>query len=268
MALFHSQFFSETLGMQTGAVIIVPQAATSRQIGIQTVSARTCWPCLWLLHGLSDDHTVWSRRTSIERYADAAGCAVVMPSVQRSFYTDMAQGAAYWHFLSEELPMLIRSFFPISDLKRDNAVAGLSMGGYGALKWLLRKPDMFYAGASLSGALDIVKIYERVSDEATDVFMRQNLLQVFGQTGPKDTEDDLFYLMRKRISPENCPPIWSSCGREDSLFSHHQCFEAVARSMNLPITAIETGGGHTWDLWDTQIQQVLGWLKDLGFGKN
>ncbi|GMA60977.1 hypothetical protein GCM10025859_14170 [Alicyclobacillus fastidiosus] len=74
-----------------------------------------------------------------------------MPQVHRSAYTDMAYGNRYWTFLSEELPEVARSFFHLSDAREDNFVAGLSMGGYGALKWALRKPEQFVAAASLSG---------------------------------------------------------------------------------------------------------------------
>lgn len=98
-------------------------------------------PTLYLLHGLSDDDSIWLRRTSIERYVAQMGIAVVMPQVHRSFYTDMAAGGQYWTFISEELPALARSFFPLSAKREDNFVAGLSMGGYGALKLGLRKPE-------------------------------------------------------------------------------------------------------------------------------
>jgi putative tributyrin esterase len=111
MALFNAHFFSDVLGMQTEATVILPQPASDLQIGVETVAARKTWPCLWLLHGMSDEHTIWLRRTSIERYAEAAGCAVVMPNCHRSFYCDMKHGGNYWTFLSEELPALMRSFF-------------------------------------------------------------------------------------------------------------------------------------------------------------
>ena len=106
---------------------------------------------LYLLHGLSDDHTAWLRYTSIERYATARGLAVVMPAVHRSFYADEAHGHAYWHFVSEELPAIVAAFFRLSERREDTFVAGLSMGGYGALKLGLHHPERFAAVASLSG---------------------------------------------------------------------------------------------------------------------
>src|SRR4030095_358208 len=95
------------------------------------------------------------RRTSIERYAAARNLAVIMPAVDRSFYQNMERGARYWDFLSEELPDIFRQFFPLSSKRDDTFAAGLSMGGYGALRLGLAKPEQFAAVASLSGALDL-----------------------------------------------------------------------------------------------------------------
>ena len=154
MAFFDCHFFSDALGLTVSAHVLIPQEST-RQIGMESRPARAAYPTLYLLHGLSDDHTIWMRRTSIERYAAAKNIAVVMPAVGRSFYQDMASGPRYWTYLSEELPRLMRQFFPLSSLREDNFAAGLSMGGYGALRLGLACPERFAAAASLSGALDL-----------------------------------------------------------------------------------------------------------------
>src|SRR3954451_5213569 len=133
MALVRCDFFSDVLELSTSMTVILPQS-TSAQIGMSGSAAVGDPPVLYLLHGLSDDDTSWLRRTSVERYAAALGLAVVMPQVHRSFYTDEAHGSRYWTFLSEELPALVSRFFRVSQERRDTFVAGLSMGGYGALK--------------------------------------------------------------------------------------------------------------------------------------
>ncbi len=133
MALIQCQFYSEVLGLSTSMNVILPQATRS-QIGMEGKQGTGPHPTLYLLHGLSDDDSTWLRRTSIERYVASMGLAVVMPQVHRSFYTNMEQGAAYWTFISEELPALARSFFPLSDKREDNFVAGLSMGGVWCLQ--------------------------------------------------------------------------------------------------------------------------------------
>lgn len=217
----------------------------------------TGWPVLWLLHGLSDDHSIWLRRTSIERYVATLPLAVVMPAVHRSFYTDMAQGLPYWTFISEELPRIVRSFFPISARRRDNFVAGLSMGGYGAFKLALSHPDRFAAAASLSGALDVVEICSNPHPN------RAEFLRIFGP--PKRlarSSNDLFDLARRlarRRGPK--PRLFQCCGQADFLYAMNLRFRDHALALGLDLTYEEHPTfGHDWAYWDLMIQRVLSWL--------
>ena len=154
MALLHVNFYSRTLERDTQMDVILPEAA-KKLIGMEGVATRQC-KTLYLLHGMSDDQTIWQRRTSIERYAAAYGLAVVMPTTDLGWYTDMYRGDKYFAFITRELPAVCRDLFPMMSPRReDTYVAGLSMGGYGALKCALRAGDVFSRGASLSGAADI-----------------------------------------------------------------------------------------------------------------
>src|SRR4051794_31374605 len=157
MALLRCDFFSEVLDVGTSMTVLLPQAGEG-QVGVTGARPDPAagFPVLYLLHGLSDDATGWLRYSSIERYAEEVGLAVVMPQVQRSFYADEVHGERYWTFLSEELPGIVGSFFNVSPRREDTFVAGLSMGGYGALKWALRQPHRVAAAASPSRGLDVV----------------------------------------------------------------------------------------------------------------
>src|SRR3954452_23097967 len=106
MALVRCGFFFDALSLRTSMSVILPQP-TQTQIGMTGDAGDEPPPVLYLLHGLSDDDTIWLRRTSIERYVAPRGLAVVMPQVRRSFYTDEAYGGGYWTFVSEELPELV-----------------------------------------------------------------------------------------------------------------------------------------------------------------
>ena len=162
MSLIHWDFRSEVLDLSTSTCVILPDPPIWKG-GIPRSRGEYRLPTLYLLHGLSDDHTTWLRRTSIERYVAPMDLAVVMPAAHRSFYTDMAggvKGHRYWTFISEELPALARWFFPLSDASEDNFVAGLSMGGYGAYKLALSHPSKYAAAASLSGALNVARLVE------------------------------------------------------------------------------------------------------------
>src|SRR5262245_30099729 len=121
MALIHCNFYSQVLGLASTMLVILPDPSPA----VPSVTSQQRYPTLYLLHGRSDDHTIWQRRTSIERYVQDLNLAVVMPAVERSFYTDMAAGLPYWTFISDELPAIARHFFPLSALRDENYVAGL-----------------------------------------------------------------------------------------------------------------------------------------------
>jgi len=267
MALFHSHFFSDTLGMQCSAEVLIPQSASSRQIGVNTHSSRAEWPCLWLLHGLSDDHTCWLRRTSIERYAEERGIAVVMPNGHRSFYCDMFKGGAFQTYLQDELPGMMRSFFPLSHNPKDNAVAGLSMGGYGATKWLLQRPQEFIAGVALSGVMDIVERYQRAIANPNEPLRQETMSLVYGDRSPRGTETDLFHLVTDCMQEASPPPLLQICGTEDFLYEDNLAFRDHALSAGYPLTYQERPGDHEWGFWDREILTGLDWLMEQGFGQ-
>jgi S-formylglutathione hydrolase FrmB len=247
MALIQCRFFSDTLGLSTSMTVIVPQ---NRPDG-------DGHPTLYLLHGNSDDDTIWLRRTSIERYADAKGLAVVMPQAHRSFYTDMASGYRYWTFLSEELPKIACSMFRLSEARERNFVAGLSMGGYGAFKWALRRPERFAAAASLSGALNMSASSSRNITEG----LRADLKLIFGESGAAEREDDLLWLVRRAADTRaDLPKLYQWCGTEDFLYQDNLTFRDTCRAVGIELTYEEGPGDHTWEHWDRKIRDVLDWL--------
>jgi S-formylglutathione hydrolase FrmB len=254
MVHLRCDFFSEALSLSTSMTVLLPQRTTT-QIGMEGRTPEGPPPVLYLLHGLSDDDTIWLRRTSIERYAAPLGLAVVMPQVHRSFYTDQAYGGRYWTFLSEELPELVGSLFRLSDRPEDTFVAGLSMGGYGALKWALRQPQRFAAAASLSGAVDVTGLLTgRVRPEDPRLFER-----VFGHGEVAGTPDDLHWLLGQ-AEATTPPPLYVGCGTEDALIGDNRAFVDACSAAGIPVTSDFGPGDHDWAYWDARIQDVLGWL--------
>ncbi|MGA8248809.1 MAG: alpha/beta hydrolase family protein [Nocardioides sp.] len=247
MALLTCDFFSDALQVGTSMTVVLPQR-TESQIGVEDVAVTGPSPVLYLLHGLSDDHTAWSRYTSIGRYAEAAGLAVVMPAVHRSFYANESSGHRYWDFVSEELPEVVRAFFQVSHRPEDTFVAGLSMGGYGALRLALTHPARYAAAASMSGALDIVRA---MADPARAELSRR----VFGDSVAPD--EDLFSLLGRAAV---VPPLHLSCGREDPLLDFTTDFAETAVGAGHDVTLDLRPGAHEWAFWDDEIQRVLAWL--------
>ncbi|HEY9292220.1 MAG TPA: alpha/beta hydrolase family protein [Microlunatus sp.] len=253
MAHLRCDFYSDAIGLSTSMTVILPQQ-TETQIGMTGRVGDALPPVLYLLHGLSDDDTTWLRRTSIERYAAPLGLAVVMPQVHRSFYSDQAYGGRYWTFLSEELPALVHSFFRVSDRREDTFVAGLSMGGYGALKWALTQPERFAAAASLSGAVDLTGLRTgRIRPDDPRMFER-----IFDD-GPVPDSADLFSLLQN-VDPEHSPRWYVGCGTEDALEPDNRKLVGALEAAGHPVHTSFVPGEHEWGLWDAEIRQVLDWL--------
>lgn len=259
MAFLQLNYHSDTLGRGVSVNVILPESHKTA-IGISSHREQT-YKTLYLLHGLSDDHTIWSRRTSIERYAAKHGIAVVMPCVDRSWYADTYYGAKYFTFISKELPEVCRSFFAgISARREDNFIAGNSMGGYGAVKAALTFPEVFGGCASLSGALDLTgKTWKQVADMS-------DWKKVFGQAfrSVEDVignENDVYYLAAKAAKrAHSLPKLYMWCGTEDGLLEANRAFDAHLTSLGIPHTYEETAGAHTWEAWDIRIQNALDFL--------
>jgi S-formylglutathione hydrolase FrmB len=254
MAHLRVDFFSDALSLSTSMTVLLPQQTTT-QVGMAGGTTTGPPPVLYLLHGISDDDTIWLRRTSIERYVAPLGLAVVMPQVHRSFYADEHYGGAYWTFLSDELPRLVGSWFTVSQRRQDTFVAGLSMGGYGALKWALRHPERFAAAASLSGAVDLAGLRtQRVRPEDPRLFER-----VLGDRPASGGPDDLNWLL-DQADPATVPPFYVCCGTEDPLLDDNRRFVDRIRAAGVAVTTDFGAGEHDWAYWDATIQDVLAWL--------
>ena len=249
MAFMELKFFSQSLGMQTDAYIVIPQKSTQGEIGIEGQSDSKEYKCLYLLHGLSDDHTIWLRRTSIERYAADYGICVVMPCGAKSFYTDMKYGSKYFTYITEELPKVVSEFLKVSTKREDTYIAGLSMGGYGALKSALKKPEKYCAVAGLSSVADIrCGMFDDV------------LTPVFGEGVNIPDDEDLFYLAEKTNKSPLKPRVFMGVGTEDFLYDANIKLKEKFEQLDYDYTYRQSPGIHNWAFWDEYIQYVLEWM--------
>ena len=251
MAVARVDFFSDVLQLGTSMTVVLPERAEHR-IGTETAERSGPPPVLYLLHGLSDDDGMWLRNTSISRYAEERGLAVVMPQVHRSFYTDLpGEAGRYWTFLSEELPQVVHRFFRVSERREDTFVAGLSMGGYGALKWALREPQRFAAAAGLSSVADVRALVEGGQ--------REGLFQVVFGGEPVPDDADLLHLAGA-LDPAEAPRLFVCCGTEDALVDGNHRLVDLLKRRGFDLVSDFGPGEHEWGYWDARIQDVLAWL--------
>ena len=233
------QYFSNALQKQTAVNLILPAA---------TAEPMAFW---LLLHGLSDDETAWARRTGLERYVEGLNVVVAMPDGGRGFYVDAAQGFAYLTALADELPAMLAKYFRLRD---GWAVGGLSMGGYGAVRFGLGRPDRFRSVHAHSAALGFghspryhdTKDFERILGEP--------------RVGGKD---DLFTLAS---AAGERPALRIDCGTEDFLLDDNRAFHAHLDAIGFAHEYEEFTGAHDWTYWDRHVQDQLAFhRKNLGF---
>jgi S-formylglutathione hydrolase FrmB len=172
----------------------------------------------------------------------------------------MYRGSAYLRYCSEELPALVCSVFPLSPRREDTFAAGLSMGGYGALRLAFEKPDMFCAAASLSGAIDLADLFRRVkTGEIVLPFPWENVVEDMDRV--EGSEADLFTrydALKKAGKP--LPKIFQCCGTEDFLYESNQIARQRFTVLGADLSYEEDSGAHNWDYWESHIQRVLDWL--------
>ncbi len=255
MGVAHISFLSNVLGFHTNVYVILP---TDARVG-ETESFCT----LYLLHGGGGNALDWMRFTNIERYAQERHIAVVMPEVGgESFYADMKYGYDYFTYISEELPQVMEYMFPLCTKKEGRLVAGLSMGGYGAFLWALRRPDFFRAAANLSGLSNIVSLFRENREDAFNKDQKQRLVEcVWGSIEELEGSDadSRFLLKRAAERREEIPVLFGGIGTED--FTYHNAMEYLetARQLDVPIHFEEMPGGHEWKVWDEMIRRFLDW---------
>ncbi|EOI06369.1 tributyrin esterase [Enterococcus moraviensis ATCC BAA-383] len=258
MAFLQANIYSNILEMEVSLNVILPQK-TEKKIGTASKGNSNDVPVMYLLHGMGGNHSVWERRTSIERYVSDLGIAVIMPSTDLGWYTDTRYDMNYWTFIAEELPMICHELFPQLTTRREKTFAvGLSMGGYGALKLGLSKPEKFGAVASLSGAVNL-------ADRMEDLLSVKSKNYWEGIFGPLEQvqgsiNDPMFLLDQLVKSGKNAPNIFLCCGEADPLLYGNKKM-AAALQENYVEHTFETGPGqHDWVFWDEWIQRVLAWL--------
>ena len=247
MALLHVNYFSQALNVQTSVDVILPEV--KQGIGVEASSEEALPKVLYLLHGYSDDQTIWQRRTSVERYASNKNLAIIMPGVNHSFYCNEAYGEKYWDFVSDELPKVMHRFFRLSDKPEDTFVAGLSMGGYGAMKLALNFPEKFGAAASFSGAVDIL---------ATGKGFPQTMKRITGGKSIKGTECDLLHLVKAKAEEPHKPRLYVACGTADFLYGQHEKFIPLLKKHGWDVTHHEEpNANHEWGFWDQEIRKFI-----------
>lgn len=266
MALLQVSYLSKALFRTVPLYVILPSDKIDyRTFGYANDRCKK-FKTLYLLHGLLGDCSDWVNGTRIRRWAEEKNLAVVMPSGDNAFYIDYpGTKNNYSTFIGKELVEVTRNMFPLSDKRDDTYIAGLSMGGYGALRNGIVYSDTFSHVAGLSSATHLFDGKEHDT-------MLMDEKAIFGDM-EKAAKTDLnptvaFDNLLKENRP--VPKFYISCGTEDGLFDANVDFKNYLVDKGADVTWDEEKRGHDWDFWDSQIKKVLDWLplegENLGLG--
>lgn len=232
MALHQIHFSSAAIGMQASMWVVVPQRAGPL-------------PVVHQLHGHSDDHSIWLRRTTIETHAERIGAIVAMHFGERSFYHDDKPGHRLWEQHILQSVALVDATFRTRANRRGRAIGGLSMGGYGALKLALQHPHLFGNAVSHSGCLDAVGLM--AMRKPGDV-LGDDMRRVFGARVPANAD---LYKLATKARP--LPRLHIDCGSEDFLLAGNRKLHAFLTRRGIAHTYGEFPGGHSWDYWQARL---------------
>ena len=238
MAFCSVQFFGESIQKASGMHVILPEGEGP-------------FGALYLLHGLSDDHTIWHRRTSIERYVAELPLIVVMPDGHRSFYCNDPRpgGCAYEDHIVADVVGFVDRTFPTVAEPAARAIGGLSMGGYGSMMLALRHPEVFSVVGAHSSAFYF----------AHEPIPERDAVNAFAAALPKG-KYDCFALAEALKKSGGELAIRFDCGTDDFLLEANRGFHAHLDALGIDHEYAEYPGGHTWDYWDEHVRQTLAFV--------
>ena len=262
MALIELTMRSNALNTNTTVCVCFPEETGADRMRMLPKQYRdgVRYQTLWLLHGGGGDATNWPRYTSIERYANEHKLMVVCPSAYQSSYMDMYYGDAYETWIMKELPQVLQWMLPISPRREDNFVAGLSMGGYGALKWAVNEPERFACAGSFSGAVDMPAILRR--NHLHDGALDEPMELIFGSVERVEhTHSDVIWMAQQQCAAGvQLPKFYVTVGTEDFTYDFNINLREAFAAEGLDLTWDERPGGHTWGYWDAAVQRFINWL--------
>lgn len=254
--ILHGNVYSQQLEMNTGISVLVPNDFEEGKK----------YKVAYLLHGIHGDNDTWIENTMLPIYSRERNIVFVMPSALRSFYTDTASGQKYFSYVADELPHIIKSVFHITTDRKETAVIGCSMGGYGALKIGFSRPEIFgFIGAFSSAILPLKEYMDEFKTEEQIKKQREiwgdqmvnDMMAIFGAKGDYNPNDDVFELAGKIEKSKLDTKIYTACGLQDYLYEENDEFQKRMKTLDLDFTYEEWDGEHNWIFFDQALRKSI-----------
>ncbi len=280
MSLIQFNFESQYLGNNHEISVILPDKPRGKSPAEFYLSGAK-YKVLWLLHGTFGDHSDWIRKSNIELYACERDLIVVMPSGMNANYAnwpDFGMGYQMYDYLFEELMPLIYGWFPASDKREDNFVAGLSMGGGGTLKYALGHPEKFGGFAVLSSFARDQSFLKPYAD-LTSAEFKERAAEILGSSDRMVSRtigtickyptvgdylasyENTWDRFKEVLDAGQMPKLYAACGEADGLYPGYLAFKEYCRQLGVDAKFEEIPGyKHEWRFWDITIQHAISYF--------
>jgi putative tributyrin esterase len=266
MSVIKFNFLSRALGMQTNVTIIIPTLSfddiMNRRKEVYVPGMR--FQTLYLLHGATGDDSDYVNFTNIVRYADENKLAVVMPADYNAFYTDSSKGPRFWKYVSEELPKVCQTMFPLSDKREDNFVAGLSMGGHGAMKMGIMKGKNYAAVLCMSGSAinpDKIRQFPKLDSSGDEDGMPMPDMETyFGDLDKyKGGVHDVYHQAKLNAEQNKLlPKFFFTVGDKDfAVEGVKDSYDYLTGLGYDTYYELVPGYAHEWDFWDLTLRKAI-----------
>lgn len=246
--------YSKVLDMETGITVISPQSRIVEKP----------YKVMYLLHGLCGSSANFCDYTMLPFYAWESDAMFILPEVQRSFYTDMKYGLKYFTYITEELPKICANHFRISAEREDTYIGGVSMGGYGALKCALSKPEQYNACCAIAPAALNLRDFLNQLEQGDFGKKHPDLAAVYGEKFEWESSNDIMELYEKAILSGNVPKVYHACGTEDFLYDSNYSFSKIISKTNADYKFESWVGEHDFKFFNQALSRALKEFKIIG----
>lgn len=267
MSFVNLNFYAESLKFRTEVRVALPEYPQQRNPKADRATvydpARR-FPVVYLLHGFTGDYSDWCSMMPIEALASCYGFAIVMPHGYNSWYLNVPGGLQMEDFIADELPAAMQAMLPVSANAQERFIAGLSMGGTGALRIALQHPKRFRAAAAMSALPD--PALPLCENEEYSQILRQSLDRSYG--GPEGYEDEHKNIMKLALKARQegteLPPMLFQYGEQDVRFDvQYPFFKQFCEEHQLPVSFASAPGGHDFGYWTPTLMKTLEWFRGM-----
>jgi len=211
-------------------------------------------PVVYLLHGGGGDFRDWTNYSDVTRFAGAS-LVLVMPQGDDSYYVNAVErpGDRYEDYIVQDLISDVEARFPVAEGRANRAIAGISMGGFGAIKIGLSHPDLFALAGALSPAIDVPR--RPFSIKRIQQYWAHRA--IFGAWGGDERSREDPFLLARSVDAAKAPYFFLSCGEGEGLLPANRQFAALLAERHLRYEFHVAPGGHDWTQWNRQLPSLF-----------